>query len=68
MFLILSLFPAIAMMAEGDEDFWGNTIEDGDRVRCVDDNHIKGEYYGDGMIRLDSGEYMSLDEEDFEIC
>ena len=68
--LVISLLMLIPNMCYASEDFWGNELKDGDEVRVLNHEHIKGEYtkYGDGseIVRLENGDYVDLSDHDFE--
>ena len=68
--LVISLLMLIPNICYASEDFWGNELKDGDEVRVLNHEHIKGEYtkYGDGseIVRLENGDYVDLSDHDFE--
>lgn len=68
--LVICLLMLIPNICYASEDFWGNELKDGDEVRVLNYEHIKGEYtkYGDGseIVRLENGDYVDLSDHDFE--
>ena len=67
--LVICLVMLIPNICFANEDFWGNTLIDGDRIELIENNHIKGEYIEtdtDAYIRLDNGDTIELNDFEFE--